>query len=431
LGLKFDGGLTAAQVQAVQARKAASRRLGNILTRGFSGSLSTQATGGIPHTTHIQMALEAHFDAVRIIIPNSVTSAISGVTSKFTAAGAASTAGTSGAIAPADGAWKTVTWGGSSSVTLAAGTSANAPSWTVSDWIAARSFERTDGGVQPLLLVRVHVPGTNANRPAWAQASLTAWETEASVAGRIFRPRTQAVDGVSTLGDFKIGGSVSEYTCVPFFVQYASRQLGITVMVIGDSIDDGAGASSRRGWQYLAQAEVSTVGAPVEVVSAAIGGANSAAWRSRVAAAVAAVQPDYVILPWFEVNDTNVPMTSSHIQAMAGSIGAALSDIREAGAVPILRTGIPVNATGTFAKAFGSSDSLRRDRNSELLAGFPAELIMDADSSVAGEDDGNGQIEFAAGLTTDALHPNDSGHAAIAEQVAAPLFSKLLVANEL
>lgn len=181
--------LTAAQVQAVQARKAASRRLGNILTRGFSGSLSTQATGGNPHTTHIQMALEAHFDAVRIIIPNSVTSAISGVTAKFTAAGAAASAGASGAIAPADGAWKTVTWGGSSSVTLAAGASANAPSWTVSDWIVARSFERTDGGVQPLLLARVHVPGANANRPAWAQAS--------SLRGR---QRHQSLDASSAPG---------------------------------------------------------------------------------------------------------------------------------------------------------------------------------------------------------------------------------------
>lgn len=431
----IEAGLSSASAVEIGARMdymgyARSRRLGNMLTKGFQGRLNTQATGGNPHTTHIQFALESHYDAVRIIIPNSVTSAITGVTARVSAGGAAGAAGSSTAIAPSDGAWPNVTWAGASSVTLPAGVSIDDASWTVSDWVTVNSLDRTDGGTLPLLHVRVYIPGANANRPSWAASGLTAWETEATVAGRIVRPRTQAVDGVTTLGNFTTGGSVSNYQCVPVYVQYASRVDGITVMVVGDSIDEGAGATSQRGANFLAQAAVSTMSAPVEFCVAAIGGSNSTAWRARLEALIDKVKPDYVLFPGFEVNDTATPMTTANIKMMRGNIERARSIVASNGAVPIIRTGIPANATGTFAKAWGSSDSMRQMLNAERR-GTVKYLLADYDNALAGAVNGSGQIEFGAGYTTDALHPNDAGHERISTAVLSPLLRQLQAVNGL
>lgn len=412
-------------------------RLGCMLTKGFLGQFST-AVNGADHTTAIQFGLEAHFDAVRIIIPNSVTATITGVKARVSAAGAAGASNSSTAVAPSDGSWPNITWAGSSSVTLPAGTSGDDPSWTVSDWVTVNSLDRTDGGTQPLLHVRIFIPAANANRPAWIGSALassyanlaTIWAEEAQCAGRLVRCRTQAVNGVDTLGNLTIGGSASDYLCVPVIVQYASRVNGITVMVAGDSIDEKAGGNGRRGWQDIAQAAVSTTSAPVEFCTVAIGGSNSTTWRTRAEKVIAAVQPDYCMFPGFEVNDTATPMTAANIKTMRGNIERMRAISIENMAVPIMRTGIPSTATGGSGKNWDSSDSLRIALNNERRA-LRGALVCDFDASLAGTADADGQIQFANGLSDDGLHPNDAGHQRLATERVVPLLNSLLSANGL
>lgn len=300
----------AAAFQSLVSGYEKSRRLGNVLTCGFLGRFTTAATSGNPHTSQMQFGLEAHFDAVRLIIPNSVGASITGVQAIISAAAQAGANASAAALDPTSvgGSWSTVTFGGSSTVTLAAGTSLDAVSWTVSDWIRCSSLPRSDGGTQPLLTVRILIPGANANRPGWYFGSLTNWETEALVNGRIRRFRSQAnTDGVNTPANFT-GSSISNYNCTPVYVQYLSRKTGLTVMVVGDSIFEGSGVASRRGWQFIGRDLVSTTELPIELCTVSIAGANSATWLARLASIIGTVNPDYVVVPAYEVSDQATPM---------------------------------------------------------------------------------------------------------------------------
>lgn len=383
---------------------------GRILTKGFMGKFNTVANGA-DHTTLIQTVLESDFDAVRLIIPNAVNAQVTGVRAKVGVGGVLGAAESGSVVAAAGGIWSgNILVSGSSSFNLAAGTSGDAPSWTITDWMNLPSMARTDGGTLPILIVRLFIPAANANRSAYNYADLNLWTTESSVNGRVWRPRTQNVDGVTTLGNFTLAGSVANYGCHPVLIQYASRKTGATVLVIGDSLYEGADASSRHGWQFLASEAASTINFPIEICTLSIGGANSTTWRTRLTAAISSIKPDIVVMPGFEINDTSTPMTDTQIRTMRGNIAIALAACRENNATPIVGTGIPRNPTGTYGVDFGATDSLRRDLNEYWRAADDV-IIVDFDTVMAGETDVDGQTLIADGLTDDALHPNNSGHA--------------------
>ena len=412
--------------------KLLSKKLSNVLTKSFIGRYTT-VVNGADHTTSFQMALESPYDAVRFIIPNSVTSSIANCKMKITTGGAAGTAGTSGAQAPSDGSWKSVLVGGSATFTLAAGTSVDVPSFTTTDWYDLSSLDRTDGGTLPLLWARIYIPAAAANRPAFNYASLTKWETESEVAGRIFRCRTQAVDGVTTLGNFTLGGSASDYQCVPIIVQYRTRVGGVTVMIVGDSIYEKAGSTSRYGWQDIAQAAVSTPAKPIEFATMAIGGANSTTMAARVNACVSVINPDICIVPGYEVNDMSEPMTQAGINLNERNVETTLGYLRAADVVPVLATGLPTNPTADgigsdFPKDYGSSDALRRAMNDRIRAKRGI-YVLDFDATLAGVTDGDGQVLYLAGTTDDALHPNNTGHTLLADTDVTPMLQSVLVAN--
>lgn len=404
-----------------------SARPGNVLTKSFLGKFASKSNGA-DHTTHIQTVLESDFDAIRLLIPNGIASSITGVIAKTSIGGTLGTVGASSAIAPGDSDWRTVTFSGASSVTLPSGTSVDAPSWTASDWIQNVSVPRADGGSLPILHVRLCVPAANPNRTAYAYAGITNWGDESIVAGRVWRPRTQAVNGVTTLGNMTIGGSAVDYECYPVVIQYLSRRRGVTVMIVGDSIYECAGATNRHGWQYIGQHAVSTPHTPVEVATISIGGSNAATWATRLSGAISLIQPDFVVMPAFEVNDTDAAITLANMRAMRVGIARARAACREANAQVILATGIPANPTGTFPKPWGATDSFRRDLNDEYRA--MGEPLLDFDAVVrASTTDANGQILFADGMTDDALHPSAMGHAAMASQQFAPMLRQIIAQN--
>lgn len=421
-----------ASATALSGTTMQAKKLSNVLTKSFIGRYTTVANGA-DHTTSIQMALESPYDAVRFIIPNSVTSSIANCKMKITTGGAAGTAGTYGAQAPSDGSWKSVLVGGSATFTLAAGTSVDVPSFTVTDWYDLSSATRTDGGTLPLLWARILIPAAAANRPAYNYASFTKWETESEVAGRIFRCRTQAVNGVDTLGNFTTAGSASDYQCVPIIVQYRTRVNGVTVMVAGDSIYEKAGSTSRYGWQDISQAAVSTPSRPVEIATMAIGGSNSTTMAARINACLSVINPDFCILPGYEVNDMSAPMTQAEINLNERNVETSLGYLRAADVVPSIATGLPTNpvadGTGTdFPKDYGSSDALRRARNERIRA-MRGVYVLDFDAVLAGATDGDGQVSFATGTTDDALHPNNTGHDLLADECVIPFLRGLAAVN--
>jgi lysophospholipase L1-like esterase len=408
-----------------------------ILSKSFQGRYLTAATSGADNTTSYQFGLEADYDAVRIIIPNPVTAAVTGVKAAITAGQSnVANAGTNGSAAAIDptanntlGTWSTLLWSGAGSVTLPAGTSLDVPSYTASDWMKIRSVPRADGGTQPLLWLRIFVPGAgNANAPASYHGGLgTTWDIESSCAGRLIRMRGQGVDGVGTINSFTTSSTPAYFNC-PVIVQYLSRKTGLTVLVVGDSIDEGTGATDQLGWHYVAKHAVSTKDSPIELCVQAIAGANSATWLSRLNACIAAVTPDYVSLPIYEVNDQATPMASFGIMTSQFNAELAKKAALDNRAVPIIRTG---NPSTVAVKAFTATDSLRQNLNDQMRLQGSAINLMDSDAVLAGDSGSNGQRVPIASLDADGIHPNDAGHLAIAQAQAIPLFRRLLSANSM
>jgi lysophospholipase L1-like esterase len=307
-------------------------------------------------------------------------------------------------------------------------TSVDAPSFTVTDWVKEYSRPRIDGGAQPLLWIRIMFPGANANVPAQYQSPsiTTTWEQESSCAGRLYRMRGQAVDGVNTISAFTTG-STANYFGAPVIIQYLSRKTGITVLVIGDSIDEGVGATDRLGWQHIAKHVASSVNAPIEVCTQAIGGANSATWLARLNLILNTVNPDYVMYPGYEVNDQATPMAAFGINTSRFNAHQARKAATDVNAVPIVRTGIP---SDTAQKAFTATDSLRVGLNGVLRSNATSQLVFDADAVMAGVTTG-GQVQLAAAYDADGIHPNDAGHQALADQKVIPLFRQIISVNQL
>ena len=390
-----------------------SRNPGSSLVRGFLGNCKSVANGA-EHTTAIQFALESRARAIRFHVLNPIASAITGCSMKFTFGGAASAAGSSGARAPADGAWKSALVGAASTFQLGEGVDENDVSVTSTDIYDLSTVARTDTGMLPLGWVRFRVPAANANRPAWEYSGLTRWEDEAQCDGRIFRCLTQAVDGVTTLGNFN-GSSVSNYECVPIIIETFTDVPTLNIAVFGNSIFEKAGSTGRLGWQDVVKHRISSMAKPVEFATFAIGGVASAVWLKRMQTIFASpMRFDAAMFPAFDTNDVGAPITNASIEAMSRRVRQAVDLCEQYGVLPMVCTGLPANPTGAFAKDYGASDILRRIVNDNWRRNRRV-ILVDHAAAVEGVMDTDGQVPYADGLSSDALHPNTAAHALLAD----------------
>lgn len=392
--------------------------------RGFLGNCKAVANGA-EHTTAIQFALEAHAKAIRFSVLNPIAAAITGCSMKFTFGGTAAAAGSSGARAPLDGAWKSALVGAASTFALTAGVDENDVAITSTDIYDLSTVPRADGGALPLGWVRFRVPAANALRPAWEYSGLTRWEDEAQCDGRIFRCTSQAVDGVTTLSNFN--APVSNYECVPIIIETFADVPTLNVAVFGNSIFEKAGSTGRLGWQDMVKHRVSSLSQPIEFATFAIGGTSSAVWLKRMETVLARMSFDVAMFPAFDTNDVTAPMTAAQIEAMSGRVRQAVDLCESYGVLPALCTGLPANPAGTFAKDYGSSDILRRIVN-DNWRGNRRVIVIDHASAVEGLMDGDGQVPYADGLSDDALHPNNVAHARMAD-VTEPHVRRLVALN--
>lgn len=83
-----------------------------------------------------------------------------------------------------------------------------------------------------------------------------------------------------------------------------------------------------------------------------------------------------------------------------------------AGMIPVVWTWLPTNGQ---VRAYGTDDALRRALNDDYRkwAGRGS-IVADFDRAIAGTADASGQVQMAAGTTSDNIHPNDAGNAAMA-----------------
>jgi hypothetical protein len=102
------------------------------------------------------------------------------------------------------------------------------------------------------------------------------------------------------------------------------------------------------------------------------------------------------------------PITAALINGLRWKTSLMYNKLIGSGVSPIVWTGL---ATNDAQKTFGPTDSLRRSLNDDWRSrGGKGAVVADADVALAGADNGAGQVQYKAGVTTDNIHPNDTGN---------------------
>jgi len=210
-------------------------------------------------------------------------------------------------------------------------------------------------------------------------------------------------------------------------VQFLTKRPGVVGMITGDSHHMGTSTTSQFNnflVQCLLPLGAMTVGkAPIGLVNCAVSGMTSRRFIPRLTALLSAVRPGLVVLPGWSFNDgvdeTNAGARAS-TEFLARILGAA-EEVRAIGAVPIFLTPFPRNADDMTSERMTSWLALRQ---SILDLRSTGELVADATPVLGHESFGALDGTYLGKFTTDTIHPNDAGHAAVAS-ILAPIVRQI------
>ena len=200
-------------------------------------------------------------------------------------------------------------------------------------------------------------------------------------------------------------------------VQAMTRNAGIVGMVTGDSHQAGSttiGEMYNFVTQCLLPIGQETVGSiPIGIVSTAVGGAVSRQMFPRLTALLQAVRPAFTVLPGWTANehDGTPPPTRMAEDIVFARMLLAADEVRAAGAIPVFVTPLPVSPTfmtsETHARWLARRDTMLGMRAS-------GELVIDGGELLSEQANGRLTGTYREGLSSDAVHPNQAGHAIIA-----------------
>lgn len=269
------------------------------------------------------------------------------------------------------------------------------------------------------VMVRVHLPNTAGSTTMMGSGangteSFTNWATRTDELASF---RQQTGNQTATAGAFTSTTQVSY--CPIIGVKFYARGQVYTIMISGDSIDSGRSTYRADGPVRQAVRQMARSGYVVSIANLAWAGSASGNNRATPALAFAAgLVPDMVFRAAASPNDTSGVITdASTVQEWR----AACAEIRAAcssyGVEAAFRTGVPSNHaadTPAGSEVWGATDSLMQTWNTEVLSWKAAGVrVFDWWTPVAGSVGPSGNVAFAAGMTSDGIHPNDAGSAAI------------------
>lgn len=397
-------------LQPTRAAAPALRR--NVLATRMRSAYMQTGANLFNHTHHHVIALRGAFSRVRVSLHNLEAGTVN--MAKAAVAVLPSTAANATAWAAAT--WLPLTFAGSASVTLPARVGAQSPSVTWSDWIDVASIPRNDGGVLPVLAVRVMDGG--AAYSYFLHEQLPASESGATAVNEtVWRTYRQAVDGIATPSAFTVTADTN--SGLVGAVQTLSDSGVVQVAAFGDSIMQGArtsgGPGVSRGYAQRAAANLAAdTGLPVEVLNAGFFGAQRDAILHHASQYLQAVRPHVALFP-AETPNTWLSSGNTYSQAQADaaySYVLRLADLaNQAGAVPIVATVSPCDA-------LSAADNARRMAlNDRVRAAAGARTFVLADMDLAlSQNNLNGTSQYLAGLNADTgpqIHPSDAGYAAM------------------
>jgi lysophospholipase L1-like esterase len=280
--------------------------------------------------------------------------------------------------------------------------------YSTTDWIYLPSRPRTDGGKNPLVSIRAFF-NASSTLPAYGNGadSFTNWATRTD--GRKWVARQQAGLHVTTTSGFTTTANLSQSPIVG--VQYLARGKVITVAAVGDSITDGRGSYLGEGFIMPVTEALTNGNTAVEYMNCGWSTQTMAVFAERAIDVLESpLKPSVLVMPAGSPNDVSGAITQAHIDAMRGQRSRVQKAAKDHGVPLVLWTWLPSDSS---VKPYGTSDSLRTAYNAEALAQDGKGFIVADTAAVFGGATSGGQIQIGAGLSTDGIHPNDAGNAAL------------------
>lgn len=372
-------------------------------------------TGTLGYSQHALWELEADWDAIQVPFFNFDTTNPQTVGLVKVAAfdSVADVRANSAAyvVAGVNGSAPTVPVG-----TLIAGTGGAPdriyPSCVWSDPIYRSSLSRADGGTLPLIAIREYRPaGAGKSWSQWTPGT-AGWATGA----RLIAARYQSGDRVTDPTTFTDN---TPRSTTPFFgFRYRVRKpAAVSIMAFGDSITNGGNAETyKRAWLYKLQAALSSIGRPMEYANIGISGSRWEEFLILAKVLLPTAKPTFAIAPIWTPNSG-----PADIATQRASLVEFLDICRANGVEPILWEGTPRSGAASETTPYytAEEDAAKAAWQSEAAA-----LCRRVIKTNAGLSDGGLGRAFAAGYSTDRLHPNAAGDTALA-QLMLPTFREL------
>jgi hypothetical protein len=425
------------------------------------------ATTGV--TYNIRVAAPAQFDAVRILVANAASSAVTGVRAAFSLATGsggwqAGLPGSGGNVTAAIGSNpgnQTVapsTKGGFLNIGGSAGaytfnrmtfgykieadlppaivTSPTAvPSWTVSDWSPCAPVARTDGGTLPLVDIRLQFPpsgytpisGATSSSPGvtLVAGSMGNWAIDGAIdsgrpfnAGLMWRVLGQNDTGVDKTINFQGSNTPSVVLNGPLIiVQFHTLTDIHTIVYLQDSIGEYnatgeyANTYAFRGAMAAAAATGKTISwCPLTWPSGA-----AAQYMLSATPIMDYLQPEIVWAKPMGPNDTAyATLTQDNVSTAYSNLGYAMSLAQKYKSKVIIEPHLAVN--NSAPDTWGATDSFRIAWNSYYAsqAASMGYTFINTDAPwVSGGSIVSGQQQANSSYTADGTHANEAGHTAL------------------
>jgi len=418
----------------------------NILSQKFMGEagINGSTSGGAGSTTatttwQAKFTAEADFDAVRLVYFNHMSNATA-IKAIVAATETADSSTQDNISSPTVGGtlynvldsttdtygWRSVTWGGASTLTAAAaatptGQVPNAPacgllpSISTSDWIPLRSVPRADGGTLPLVMVRIYVDGaTNQFSFVSDGTKLPLMRTPtAANRGRIIQVSSAFGDGTSniTLKPSSLGTTMQT-----FGIQYRCRRRGVTVLFVGDSITENNALVADRfsNWGHRACADLSTADRPITAFNAGASSQVTTTYWQHAKQVMAQAKPDVACYSVWSPNNgpyTDAALTRYKTMNMLAQAQDFVDYCQQSGVTPILVTGIP------YSSMTSSTDPERKWLIAEINKMASGGHCVVADTNAVIGDGAAAERIKSTYDYGDGIHPNESA----IESVIVPL----------
>lgn len=300
--------------------------------------------------------------------------------------------------------------------------------WTWTDWAPIGSAPvKKSGDLRPLFL-RALVPSNQAVCFAVGQLRGLLGNTAVNQGFEVF------VGGIKfdidLTGGNKDGGPTTTWidnqlvagSMFPL-VQVLTRRRGVVGLVAGDSHQQGTSALEQfTGFGYRASVLAATRYAgdvPVGIVNTAVGGLATPQIFGRFYELLDAIAPSYVVLPGWTYNDDGPQGRADHVavHAFFAQLLRAVAECEYRGILPVICTPFPRDADRMGAVQLGPWRWIR-ERILEIGADDRV-LVLDATSVLGQRQAGKFNGTYDPAMSTDQMHPDDAGHAAVSRLLRA------------